>query len=127
MHNLTDATGAIIATADDPWSWDAAGQGWRAGQHLVMDPERVYAALPAPPPTLTATEFIDLFLPTEEAAISASADPVVKAFYGRIYDQRRKDVRLDAPLVIAGVGHCQSAGLLTAERAAAILAGQPPA
>ncbi|GEM_PF-2844008 len=126
MHNLTDTTtGAVVATADAPWTWDAAGPGWRSGGHLVMDAGRAYAAQPVAP-FLTVTEFIDLFTVPEEAAISASADQMVKVFYGRIRDPHRQVVHLDNPLVITGVGHCQAAGLLTAERAAAILAGQPP-
>lgn len=68
---------------------------------------------------LTPLEFARRLSAAERIAIRASIDPVVVDFLWML--DRAREVRLDDPDTIAGVGYLEAAGLLGAGRAAAIL------
>jgi len=68
--------------------------------------------------------FLALLKPTEQAGIAASTDPQVRIL--TLMAAGAGQIRLADPVVIAAVDYCVTVGLLTAPRAAAILAGTPP-
>ncbi|MGD0026114.1 MAG: hypothetical protein ABSC37_16100 [Xanthobacteraceae bacterium] len=102
---------------------------------MVADPfptPTPYTAPPAPPPTLTFLQFMALFTAAEQAAIVNSSDTQSKIFL--LMATGAGTLQLDNPEVIAGVNYLATAstatppgpGLITAARAAQILANQTP-
>lgn len=69
-------------------------------------------------------EFMGLFTPAEQAAIVESADVQVKLFV--MMATGAGQLQLGNPEVAQGVQYLVSLAILTADRAAAILAGQAP-
>jgi len=101
---------AIIASA-------VAGPGWRYQSGVFTPPEPVAA----PPAQLTQLAFLRRFTAPERIAIRGSADPVVIDFLHLL--SLAREIRLDDPDTLAGVGYLEQAGLVVAGRAAEILAG----
>lgn len=77
--------------------------------------------------TLEPLDFMRLFTQAERIAIrtAAAGSGQLRDWYDQLTFARR--VRLDHPEIVAGLQALQGAGLLTAARVTAILAGQPPA
>jgi hypothetical protein len=80
---------------------------------------RVKPAAPPPPAPLTPLRFRLRLTQAERTAIRGSADPVVVDFLDLL--NHAQEVRVDDPNTVAGLGYMESAGLLDAGRAAAIL------
>ena len=106
---------------------DAAnGDGWD-GTTLTKPviPDPVPVEPPAPvPPKVSPVQFKLLFSPQERVAIKTSTDPVVQDFFEIVNDPRLTYVDLGLQSTKDAIGYLQSEGLLTGERAAAILAGK---
>jgi hypothetical protein len=122
-----DADGAGIP--DDPRNADwQAYQAWLA----AGDMPNPYVAPPAPPPTLSFLQFMALFTSAEQDAIVNSADTQTKLFM--MMATGSGGLQLTNPEVVGGVNYLASTstvtppgpGLITAARAAQILAGQAP-
>lgn len=84
---------------------------------------------PPPPPTLgriiSPAQFLMLFTPLERVAIRNSTDAVVVDFIRLVELPSLTQVELDNPQTQLGVQYLVSEGLITSERATAILAAQP--
>jgi hypothetical protein len=116
---IRDADGAHIP--DDPRNADwQLYQAW-LGAGNTPTPA---AATVTPAPTLTFLQFMALFTAAEQAAIVGSSDTQVKLFV--VMAAGAGGLQLDNAEVVAGVTYLQSIALLTAPRAAAVLAGDAP-
>jgi hypothetical protein len=85
----------------------------------------IYRAAP-PPTTFAPLDFINLFTTAEQQAIVAAlpASPALFVWYSKL--MAANEVDLANPDTIAGVNALAGAGLLTTQRAAAILSGSGP-
>lgn len=81
---------------------------------------------PSPLLLVPVLQFKELFTADEFDAIKASADHKVVQFLDWVNTPSLTYVDLRGPIVTGGIPYLQSIGLLTAPRAAAILAGTPP-
>ena len=72
----------------------------------------------------TFVEFTNLFTSDEQAAIVTSDDPKIRLFV--LLAANATAIQLDNSQIVSGVQYLVSAGLLTSDRATAILAGQAP-
>jgi len=81
------------------------------------------APVPAAAPKVSPVEFKLLFTVLERVAIKASTDPIVQDFFSIVEDTRLTHVDLGLQSTKDAIGYLQSKGLLTGERAAAILTG----
>lgn len=104
---------------------DEVKQGWirnEAGEWEAPAPT------PTPPeaPKVSPAEFKLLFTSVERVAIKAAraTDPVIDDFFEIVEDQRLTYVDLGLQSTKDAIGYLQSKGLLTAERADAILSGK---
>lgn len=101
---------------------------WLAAGNTVAP----YVAPPAPPPTLTFLQFMALFTAAEQTAIFASTDTQTKMFVTMAAGSG--GLQLTNSEVITGINYLATAttatppgpGLITAARAAQILANDPP-
>ena len=116
--NLEWTGGDAIPSQDDLDAW-IKSETTTPGQNTSMQ--------------LTKYQFRQLFTLAERVAIDNSAlNTSIPAAYKAILVTVLKDlelseiVNLDLPAVISGVGLLQQLGLLTAERAAQVLANEPP-
>lgn len=114
---------------DDPRNADwQAYQAWLAAGNVPTP----YTPPPAPVPTLTFLQFMALFTRTEQAAIATSSDTQTKLLL--LMATGAGSVTLNNPEVIAGVNYLATPstatppgpGLITAARAAQVLANQAP-
>lgn len=101
------------------------GDGWVDGQLVKPEPPT-----PVDPPAhvpvypkVSPVEFKLLFTSAERIAIKASADPVVQDFFEIVNDPRLTFVDLGLQSTKDAIAYLASINLLTADRAAAILAG----
>jgi hypothetical protein len=116
LDGLEPATLADLSAGVDPCPPEYAGQGF----FPVADP-------PAPPAPDSALAFEELFTAPERISIRAAA-----ASSGQLTDwldllSKADQVHFDDPKTIAGVEALVAGGLITADRAAQVLAGIPPA
>ncbi|WP_426163121.1 hypothetical protein [Sandarakinorhabdus sp. DWP1-3-1] len=103
---------------DDGWNCDAERSiAQRASDAAARPPE------PAPPLPLLA--FLRLWTAEETAAVYQSTN--VYMIQARTLTLAAPSIDLALPEVIAGIDLAEQLGILTAPRAAAIKAGQPPA
>ena len=104
------------------------GDGWVNGE--LIKPEPTAPVEPTQPepvyPKVSPVEFKLLFTSQERVAIKAAraTDPVIDDFFDIVEDQRLTHVDLGLQSVKDAINYLQSKGLLTAERAAEILAGK---
>lgn len=81
-------------------------------------------AIAAPTPVIiSAADFILLFSPQEAVSVKDSSDPVVEQFMLAL--SVASEVNLSGPVIQRGISYLLTTGLLTSDRAAAILAGTP--
>ena len=101
------------------------GDGWVNGTLVKpVVPEPVDPPAPVVvPPKVSPVQFKLLFSPQERVAIKTSTDPVVQDFFEIVNDPRLTYVDLGLQSTMDAIGYLQSEGLLTGERAAAILTG----
>lgn len=101
------------------------GDGWVNGTLVKpVVPEPVDPPAPVVvPPKVSPVQFKLLFSPQERVAIKTSTDPVVQDFFEIVNDPRLTYVDLGLQSTKDAIGYLQSEGLLTGERAAAILTG----
>ena len=105
------------------------GGVWECGSFRITDESgAAYKVVePAPvPPKVSPVEFKLLFTPQERVAIKVAqaSDPVIDDFYDIVEDPRLTVVDLGLQSTKYAIGYLQLKGLLTAERAAEILAGK---
>lgn len=81
-----------------------------------------YASM-VPVPSLSFLQFQALFTPAESVAIVNSADPQIKLFL--LMAAGAPSLQLNNAQVVGGVNYLVSNSIITAPRAAQILAGQP--
>lgn len=101
------------------------GDGWDGvtlTKPVIPDPVPVEPPAPVPP-KVSPVEFKLLFTAVERVAIKASTDPIVQDFFSIVEDTRLTHVDLGLQSTKNAIGYLQSKGLLTGERAAAILTG----
>lgn len=101
------------------------GDGWDGTTLTKPTPPTPAPAVPEAP-KVSPVEFKLLFTPQERVAIkqARASDPVIDDFYDIVEDPRLTSVDLGLQSTKDAIGYLQSNGLLTAERAAAILTGQ---
>ena len=89
-------------------------------------PEPEPTPAPTEAPKVSPVEYKLLFTSAERVAIKAAraTDPVIDDFYDIVEDPRLTYVDLGLQSVKDAINYLQSKGLLTAERAAEILAGK---
>lgn len=133
-YTLTSGT-TVIRDADDACiPPDPRNADWQAYEAWLAAGNRPNPApqLPAPPLTLTFLKFMALFSAAEQAAIANSSDTQTRLFLLMATGAGALD--LSSVEVIAGVNYLAATpastppgpGLITAARAAQILANQPP-
>lgn len=103
-------------SVQEGWAYD--GQAFTAP--VIPDP-------PAPQIVLDPLGFKRLFTAAEYVGLKASPDAQVQFFLYLLDTPGVSRVVLSDALVSNGVNYCALQGLITADRAAAILAGTPPA
>jgi hypothetical protein len=117
------ALAAFVDAGKSPTSWprDEAGAETGAALWAVLAPYGL-----GPKRAFTWPEFMDLFTAEEQAAIAAAAmqSVPIKLWYDRACGAGT--ISLDSGKVIAGIGVLVGSGLLSEDRAEAVLAGQPP-
>lgn len=127
--NPTEAFHQSIAEQFEPVP-DEVKIGWCLADGKWRAPEPTPAPEPAPAtteaPKVSPVEFKLLFTSQERVAIKAAraTDPVIDDFFEIVEDQRLTYVDLGLQSTKDAIGHLQSKGLLTAERADAILSGK---
>jgi hypothetical protein len=120
LVGLDDGSLANLPAALDPAALEQLGYA-DTGFLPVADP-------PAPTPTLLSDyDFLLLFTSDERIAIRAAAQSNGALYVWLDLLIRVNEVHLDDPKTIGGIDALVTAGLLTADRAALILAGTPPA
>lgn len=109
---------------------DEAANGDGLVNGLLVKPEMTapFTLEPSEPvyPKVSPVEFKLLFTSQERIAIKTarSTDPVIDDFYDIVEDPRLTFVDLGLQSTKDAIGYLQAKGLLTAERAVAILTGQ---
>ena len=90
------------------------------------------APVPEPPAPivpakiLSRVQFKLLFTPTERIAVRTSTDPGVQDWYDILQDPQFEGVVLGSASTERAMGYLVTKGILTADRKAAILAGEEP-
>lgn len=104
-------------------------QGATLVDGVWVNPAPVEPVTPAPTtppaPKVSPIEFKLLFTSGERIAIKSSTDPVVQDFYEITNDPRLTHVDLGLKSTQDAIAHLVHVGILTQERADAILAGTP--
>ena len=124
---IRDADHALIPSDPRNADWQTY-QAWIAAGNVPTP----YAASPPPPPTLSFLQFMALFTPAEQVAIVSSGDTQTKLFL--LMAAGAGTLQLDNSEVVGGVNYLATPtgatppgpGLITALRAAQILANQAP-
>ncbi len=124
---IRDADGAVIPADPRNVDWQAY-EVWLAAGNVPAP----YEAPPPALPTLGFLQFMTLFTPAEQAAIVSSGDTQTKLFL--LMAAGAGTLPLDNAEVVAGVNYLATPtgatppgpGLITAVRAAQILANQAP-
>jgi hypothetical protein len=115
-------------TAGEVFAYDtqAEREQFGAADLVAMTPAEIDAHLnppaePAPPPSFTALEFLDLFTEAEQLAIVTAGlqNAAVKLWYDRAL--AAQFITIADPRTAGGLAALVSAGLLTEERRAAIV------
>ncbi|MFO0271353.1 MAG: hypothetical protein ACK53W_12565 [Gemmatimonadota bacterium] len=130
VRDYTDLTPAAafhgdVAAFYDTVIPDTVERGWSLVDDEWTPPPAPPAVEPSPPQpwqTLPLADFLALFTLDEEADISTSTDPVVVVWYRRV----QASPTVQRSRVLAGIEHLVTTGLLTQDRADAILAGDEP-
>lgn len=107
---------------------DEVENGWTLKDGAWSGPEAVIPTPVGPvviAPKVSPVEFKLLFTVLERVAIKQSTDPAIVDFYEIVNDPRLSHVDLGLQSTKDAIGYLQSSNLLTAERAADILAGKP--
>jgi len=114
LYDPADGTGAVLAA-------------WRIPDKQPPTVDEIAAALALPPIVIVSPlEFRRLFTQAERIAITQAGytDAQVRVF---LDDAAAADeINLSHDEVTTGVAYLQATGLVTADRAAAVLAGTPP-
>jgi hypothetical protein len=115
---LFDAVFPIV----DALEWIEAGDTAGIEPYATRWDGSVFAAAPAARRVIPPLEFLQRFTPEERTAIRAAS--AVSPDLADWIDQARfaREIELDAPTTAAGLDALVAAGLLTAERRAAVLA-----
>ena len=127
FHPLVAAVYDTIIPPNVERGWLRVDDEWQA----PPTPEPVTPSPPPPPapPTLgrviSPAQFLMLFTPLERVAIRQSTDALVSDFIRLVELPSLTQVELDNSQTQMGVGYLVTKGLLTEERAAAILAATP--
>lgn len=115
--------------ADAPFVWTDTHYPWANTEQFVTIEAPVQPAVQPSLDTVTgkswsAFDFTRRLTIQEHAAIIASTDPLVKAFHDRLSIAAAEGRRIYAndPDTVAGFQYMASIGILTADRAAEILA-----
>lgn len=120
-----DIAAQFVEVPDDVQDgWTLDDGVWSAP--AVADPVLEPTPTPAPEAKkVSPVEFKLLFSAPERVAIKAAraSDPILEDFYEIVEDPRLTHVDLGLASTQAAIGYLQSKGLLTAERAAQVLAG----
>lgn len=106
---------------------DAAnGDGWVNGELVKPAPAPPAPAVAAPAPKMSPVEFKLLFTSAERVAIRAarSTDEIIEDFMSIVDDPRLTMVDLGLQSTKDALAYLEAQNLITAERKAAILAGQ---
>lgn len=94
--------------------WSPTGRGWRD-------------VAPLPQPLMTVGRFKLLLTQPERIAIRAAADQNASVYdFLDLLNGFTDGVALDDPILVTAISQIQAAGLLSEERAAAVLSGQAP-
>lgn len=117
-YEILDELGAVVNTivADQAFVENQHPGRWRLVEEEPPAPE---------PIVLSPLAFARLLLPMERIGIRGNTHPAVIDFLWML--DKAQEISLSDPDTIAGVGFMVSLGLLTADRAAQVLAGTPPA
>ena len=116
IYYTNPQTGEVFA-----FDTEAERNQWGAPELELMTPEQVEAHLnpptpPAPIPTFTALQFLDLFTEDEQLAVASAAmqSPQVKLWYDRLL--AAAFITIEDPRTEAGLQALVGAGLLTQDR-----------
>jgi len=129
-YTLTDDAETVIRDADGASiPADERNVDWQAYQAWLADGNtpNPYVAPPAPPAVLTYLQFEALFTTAENTAILTAAQSNVALFRWLLRATGSSAIDLGNAEVKAGLDALVAAGLITADREIAILAGQAPA
>lgn len=121
MYKLVK-NGAVIAQSEQSISYVEDQFGWKVDDHIFADYDREMSVVDDGV-KVSPVQFKLLFTAPERVAIKASTDPVVQDFFEIVNDPRLTFVDLGLQSTKDAIGYLQSKGLLTGERAAAILTG----
>lgn len=105
--------------------FDLANCTINAGPPVTASIKRTWQAVTPPPATFTPLQFLSLFTQGEQLHIAASNDPQVRLIVAMAMGAQGVD--LADQKTITGVNYLASQGLITAQRAAEILASTAPA
>lgn len=134
-YSLVNAQGAKMAAGSVHPVYDAARLGWvveyglvaaRPGDYSVISETEVEEVSNLAP---TPMQFLLMLTAAEQVAIrkAAETDPYVQVLVGMVDDPRMTFVDLTHPTVVEAIQYLAGApALLTADRAARVLAGLPP-
>lgn len=127
LHNAIAAVCPIVGvTVGDPsnratWVIEFDQSGTTAEQQAAQN---VLASFIEPSPPITSFQFMGLFTAAEQLALANSTDTQAKLFV--MLATGAGTIDLTNAQVVQGVNYVASIGLITTERAAQVLAGQPP-
>ena len=132
MTTITDAYGRIVTvttnidgSGQDQYEVNGIAIQFPTGtaQSVALSAINSMATSTPAKTNWTFLEFVNLFSPSEQAAIVSSNDHQVKLF--TLMAAGAGTLQLTNPIVIEGVNYLVSLGLLTSDNAALILSGQP--
>ena len=121
-HSIVGAFPASVTVVDVTAVTPQPAKGWAYTGAVFVSP----APVVPPAPTLTPLEFMALLTPAEETAIATAALQNAAVLLWLVKTSGASYVSLGDPATVAGVDAMVTAGLLTAARAAQILANQAP-
>jgi hypothetical protein len=125
IYAVVSATLDAAQDGKQATGYDLGGSTINAGPPVTASVKRIWEAVTPSPAIFTPLQFVYLFTQPEQLAIAASTDPQVKLFL--TMGAAAKEIDLSSELTINGVNYLASQGLITSERAAAILASSAPA